>query len=237
MNTQPNAQQKQGSILYGPLLPSLTNYEFPHPDRFLVDGKHPLHAAYRFWFLKRNTQAFTDKAAYMNNFVQIGPVETVEDFWGVYSYLKRPSDSASPSYTYHCFRAEIEPTWEDPHNAHGGRWIVKLKKGAGPKAFENALLAMVGDEFNLGDELCGVVLSLKKHGDDSIAFWNKNGQSREAITRLRDAIKRILGVGSNALEYKPHDQAIQKHVQTTGGSLDLADDEEQEEDILEEDDQ
>lgn len=211
--------QPVNSPLFGPSQPSLTSHDFPNPDTWLRDGKHPLHASYRFWFLRRTNQVFTDMSSYIKNFVQVGPFDTVEDFWSIYSYLKRPSDTPQNGFTYHCFRSDLEPIWEHPGNQHGGRWVVKLKKGAGPKAFENALLAMIGDEFNLGDELCGIVLSLKKHGDDSIAFWNKSGQAREAITRLRDAIKRILGVGSNALEYRPHDQSIQKLALTKGEDL------------------
>jgi translation initiation factor 4E len=178
-----------------------------NPSKWIVDGKHKLSNNFSFWLLKHS--AYSNHADYMKNLHQIGPFDTVEDFWAIYSYLKRPSELGA-AYTCHCFRDNIVPLWEDPANAKGGRWVVKLKRGTGSKAYENALLAMVGDEYNLGDELCGVVLSVKKYGDESLAFWNRHAQSRESITRLRDAIKRILGVGSNALEYKPHDLAIQK---------------------------
>jgi Eukaryotic initiation factor 4E len=65
---------------------------------------------------------------YENSIKIVASVKTVEEFWGVYDYLKRPN--ALPTTTdYHFFRSHIKPTWEDKGNEKGGKWIIRLPKG------------------------------------------------------------------------------------------------------------
>jgi translation initiation factor 4E len=45
----------------------------------------------------------------------------VENFWSVYSILKRPGELGNIS-DYHVFKDGIRPIWED--NLNGGKWIV-----------------------------------------------------------------------------------------------------------------
>ena len=64
----------------------------------------------------------------------------------MYSHLKRPS--ALPTVSdYHFFKDGIRPVWEDDENKHGGKWIMRLKKGVADRYWEELLLAMVGDQF------------------------------------------------------------------------------------------
>ncbi|CAA2965001.1 eukarytic translation initiation factor [Olea europaea subsp. europaea] len=48
---------------------------------------------------------------------------------------------------FHCFKDKIEPKWEDPDCANGGKWTVTLL----------GLLAMIGEQFDHEDEICGAV--------------------------------------------------------------------------------
>jgi translation initiation factor 4E len=34
-----------------------------------------------------------------------------------------------PTQDYHLFKEGIKPAWEDTHNARGGLWMMRLKKG------------------------------------------------------------------------------------------------------------
>ena len=63
---------------------------------------------------------------YENSIKNISTVQSVEQFWSTYNYLKRPNDLSSTT-DYHFFRDGIKPTWEDPKNAKGGKWIVSDK--------------------------------------------------------------------------------------------------------------
>jgi hypothetical protein len=109
----------------------------------------PLHAAYSFSFMRRgkasksdegNASAHGDKPTeekqeaatttphpYENSIKTISTVKTIEQFWSTYNYLKRPNDLSSTT-DYHFFRDGIKPTWEDPKNAKGGKWIVSPKR-------------------------------------------------------------------------------------------------------------
>ena len=106
----------------------------------------PLECPFKFSYMRRgkqNAAAATkpeDQAAgqqpppgqapapYENAIKPIAAVSTVEEFWHVYDYLKRPGDLPTTT-DYHFFRAHIKPTWEDKNNEKGGKWIVRLPKG------------------------------------------------------------------------------------------------------------
>ena len=148
---------------------------------------------------------------YENAIKTIATVDTVENFWEVYNWLKRPADLPTTATTdYHFFRSGIKPTWEDPSNAAGGKWIVRLPKGLSSRYWEEIVLALIGGQFGLPDgEVCGAVLSVR-YSEDILGVWNKTANDREIIERLRDAIRRCLQLPAQAnLEYKPHQNSLQ----------------------------
>ena len=55
----------------------------------------------------------------------------------------------------------IQNGFQDEANRHGGKWIVRLKKGLASRCWENLILAMLGEQFMVGDEICGAVISLR----------------------------------------------------------------------------
>jgi translation initiation factor 4E len=85
---------------------------------------------------------------------------------------------------------------------------LRLKKGVSDRIWETLVLAMIGDVFGLGDEVCGAVLITKQH-EDVLAIWNRNSMNKAGNIRIRETLKRILSLDNNsALEYRPHQQAI-----------------------------
>jgi translation initiation factor 4E len=100
------------------------------------------------------------------------------------------------------------PLWEDANNARGGKWMLRLKKGHSNRAWEDVILAMIGDIFELDNEICGIVLVTKAQ-EDILSVWNRNAHNRAVNLKIRDTLKRILGLThNNSLEYRPHDQSI-----------------------------
>ena len=71
----------------------------------------------------------------------IATIKTVEGFWETYNYLVRPNDLPSAT-DYHFFREGIKPTWEDPSNSRGGKWIVRLRKGLSSRYWEEGKLSI-----------------------------------------------------------------------------------------------
>ena len=122
-------------------------HSLTHPIiHFIFYQSTPLEDSFKFSFMRRGKAAQVAAATkegeapttdtttphvvhpYENSIKTVAVVKTVEDFWNVYDYLKRPSDLPTTT-DYHFFRAHIKPTWEDESNEKGGKWIVRLPKG------------------------------------------------------------------------------------------------------------
>ncbi|KAJ2994740.1 hypothetical protein HDV02_001352 [Globomyces sp. JEL0801] len=132
-------------------------------------------------------------------------LRAVQDFWGVYCILKRPGELQNIS-DYHFFKKSIRPIWED--NLQGGKWIIRLKKGISSRYWEDLLLAILGDQFDVGDEICGAVISIRQN-EDILSLWNKTSDDGRTNMRIRDTMKRVLDLPANCvIEYKAHKAAI-----------------------------
>ena len=199
----------------------------------------PLQSAYTFLFMRRGKGAAKEKAAadagappappdgkakdagggegatassgvpYETSIKTLATVHTVEQFWDVYNHLIRPSDLPTTT-DYHFFRDGIKPTWEDPSNAKGGKWIVRLRKGLASRYWEEIILAILGQQFAVPDgEVCGAVLSIR-YSEDIVSVWNRTSSDRGSVDRIRDGIKKVLQLpGHVHLEYKPHQASLQ----------------------------
>lgn len=51
--------------------------------------------------------------------------------------------------------------WEDEANVKGGKWMIRLKKGLISRCWENLILAVLGEQFIVGNEICGAVASMR----------------------------------------------------------------------------
>lgn len=131
-------------------------------------------------FYRPPTSKYSD---YEKSTLKLASISTVENFWTIYSHLKRPSQLPSVS-DYHIFKEGIRPVWEDEANKRGGKWIVRLKKGVADRYWEDLLLAIVGDQFmEAGEEVCGAVLSVRS-GEDVLNVWTKNDGGRNVKIRF-----------------------------------------------------
>uniref|UniRef100_A0A915KKE5 eIF-4F 25 kDa subunit n=1 Tax=Romanomermis culicivorax TaxID=13658 RepID=A0A915KKE5_ROMCU len=155
-----------------------------------------------FWFLTFLNLTFTPVPI-----SHIYQYSQVEQFWRVYSRLKRPSD-VSDKVEFHMFKKGIKPAWEDEANRSGGKWIIRLKKGLASRIWENLILAMLGEQFMVGDEICGAVCSIRNQ-EDIVSLWNKTASEPGITNRIRDTMRRILNLPPNTIiEYKRHDDCL-----------------------------
>lgn len=174
-------------------------------------------------------EAFTDAVK------KIGTVRNVEEFWTMYDYVSlrlliaficclaayiRPMfyllgqiirpDQLPVTTDYHFFREGIAPTWEDPQNAHGGKWTFRLpKKGIlASRLWEEIVLALVGGQFSgvPDGEVCGAVISVRER-TNVLAIWTKSGKNQQMINKVGQALRRILSLPTNAFSmmyYQTH---------------------------------
>ncbi|KAG0377188.1 Eukaryotic translation initiation factor 4E type 2 [Mortierella sp. AD032] len=166
---------------------------------------HPLHFNWVFWFMHRPPGSkITNYEGAMKKIATFG---SVEDFWAVYSHLRRPHELPNVS-DYHLFRQGVRPVWEDAANINGGKWIVRLKKGLASRYWENLVMAVIGDQFDVGSEICGIVLSIRG-AEDILSIWNQSSQGGRTNLKIRDTMKRVLSLPADTImEYKTHNDAL-----------------------------
>ncbi|CDH58851.1 eukaryotic translation initiation factor 4e type2 isoform 3 [Lichtheimia corymbifera JMRC:FSU:9682] len=167
--------------------------------------QHPLRYTWVFWFMHRTRGAKITN--YEEGMKRIAAFSTVEDFWAVYSHLRRARDLPIVS-DYQLFKQGVRPVWEDDANIHGGKWIVRLKKGLATRYWELLVLAIIGEQFDVNDEICGAVLSIRS-SEDIISVWNKTSSNGRINLKIRDTIKKVLSLPADTvMEYKSHNDAL-----------------------------
>uniref|UniRef100_A0AAY4BLD4 Eukaryotic translation initiation factor 4E type 2 n=1 Tax=Denticeps clupeoides TaxID=299321 RepID=A0AAY4BLD4_9TELE len=170
-------------------------------------GEHPLQYNYTFWYSRRTPSRPANTQSYEQNIRQIGTVASVEQFWKFYSHLVRPGDLTGHS-DFHLFKEGIKPMWEDEANKNGGKWIIRLRKGLASRFWENIILAMLGEQFMVGEEICGVVVSIRFQ-EDILSIWNKTASDQVTTSRIRDTLRRVLNLPPNTImEYKTHNDSL-----------------------------
>lgn len=111
----------------------------------------------------------------------------------------------------------------------GGKWIIRLRKGLASRCWENLILAMLGEQFMVGEEICGAVVSVRfqvhppaetyllhlishyllQHTqtclyafflqEDIISIWNKTASDQATTARIRDTLRRVLNLPPNTI--------------------------------------
>uniref|UniRef100_A0A8C2K1A3 Uncharacterized protein n=1 Tax=Cyprinus carpio TaxID=7962 RepID=A0A8C2K1A3_CYPCA len=97
---------------------------------------------------------------------------------------------------------------QDEANKNGGKWIIRLRKGLASRFWENIILAMLGEQFMVGEEICGVVVSIRFQ-EDILSIWNKTANDQVTTSRIRDTLRRVLNLPPNTImEYKTHNDSL-----------------------------
>ncbi|KAJ0408127.1 hypothetical protein P43SY_002097 [Pythium insidiosum] len=172
-------------------------------------GETPIQNAYSFSYIKRNSgkAEVSVQESYEKSIKDLGDFKTVQGFWRVYNHLVRPNDLPN-TMDYHLFKTGIKPMWEDPANRKGGKWMVRVRKGIASRYWEDLVLAIIGEQFDVGNEICGAVVSIR-YTEDVISLWNRNADNNEACYRIRDTMRKVLNLPQFvALEYRRHDQSL-----------------------------
>nr|CAG4641133.1 EOG090X0BMA [Eulimnadia texana] len=170
-------------------------------------GEHRLQYTYCLWFSRRAQGKHSAPQSFDQNLKMVGRFASVEQFWSIYSHIIRPCELTGHS-DFHLFKDGIKPMWEDEANRRGGKWIVRLRKGLASRCWENLILAMLGEQFMVGEEICGAVVSIR-FAEDIISVWNRLASDQSTTTRIRDTLQRVLNLPPNTImEYKTHTDSL-----------------------------
>jgi len=192
-----NSEGKQG--LVGPVVST---------DEFEI--KHPLQFGWSWWYDNPGPNNWkTTQASWNQNLKKIYTFSTVEDFWCLWNNIKGAND-LPPGSNYHVFKDGIEPCWEDPSNNCGGKWIIPVKSSQRDTQLKQlwmwAVLACIGNSFEDEDEVCGVVVSVRK-SSDKICLWTRNATEEAKTKRIGQQLKDLLGLQIK-IEYQVHADAM-----------------------------
>ncbi|KAI0253434.1 eukaryotic translation initiation factor 4E class II [Lactifluus subvellereus] len=126
-----------------------------------------------------------DSGTYEAGLTTVGEFDTVESYCRYFNWLKPPSKLERNS-NYHLFKSGIKPMWEDEANANGGKWVLTMKNNPAllDQCWQWLTMALVGEELDETDEICGAVVSLRSKVD-RIQLW----------TRSKDDVERVNGIG------------------------------------------
>lgn len=83
--------------------------------------------------------------------------------------------------------------WEEEGNRLGGKWILRVKKGLATRLWELLVLAIIGEQFNVGKEICGAVCSIRPQ-EDLISIWTKTANNQVITQRIKETMKKVLNL-------------------------------------------
>ncbi|XP_004587630.2 eukaryotic translation initiation factor 4E type 1B [Ochotona princeps] len=164
---------------------------------------HPLQNRWALWFFKNDRSR-----AWHDNLQLVTKVDTVEDFWAMYSHIQLASKLSS-GCDYALFKDGIEPMWEDSRNKRGGRWLMSLAKQQRHSELDRlwleTLLCLIGESFEEHSrEVCGAVLNIRTKGD-KIAVWTREAENQTGVLHIGRVYKERLGLSAKTIiGYQAH---------------------------------
>jgi translation initiation factor 4E len=111
------------------------------------------------------------------------------------------------------FKDGVKPAWEDPFNEKGGKWSLLIPRASNKSdpSWLYSLLALIGEELDNEDEICGAVISPRRV-QDKLAIWTKNADNTEVVMAIGRKLRQVLEIGANdKLEFFVHAEAYSKN--------------------------
>lgn len=151
---------------------------------------HPLKRRWTYWYLNDDRQV-----QWEDRLKKVCTFETVEEFWALYNNIRPPS-GLNNTCDYNVFKDNIQPMWEVPENANGGRWLINIEKGTSPAVMDliwlEILIAMIGEQFGEEmEQICGLVCNVRNKGS-KISVWTRDCNAEESILKIGMVIKQKL---------------------------------------------
>jgi len=202
--------QSQGVDAEQPVLESgMEQLGIAEPSNFSV--KHPLQNSWTIWY--DNPGKRSNQASWGDNLKKITSFGTVEDFWRVFNNLK-PASTLAQGSNYHIFKEHIEPKWEDPINSKGGKWTVAIPPKSRNSSLDQmwlyTILACIGETFLSPDDVCGMVVSVRKAGD-RVQIWTRDATNEQACRDIGRSLKECLELPANTIiGYQSHADSMKK---------------------------
>ena len=173
--------------------------------------KIPLHAKWSIWF--DNPRLAPPGSDWKENLQLCGTFQDVESFWRIFNNLK-PASELTINSNYSVFRYGVEPSWEDPANVEGGKFVHSIVKkdsklGKCDEAWLFTVLAIIGETMDeTGDQVNGAVVSIRKQ-QDRIGLWLKSSNDQKVCRHIGERWRKVLQLTDHktTLRYQTHRDA------------------------------
>ncbi|KAK7243038.1 hypothetical protein RIF29_37822 [Crotalaria pallida] len=167
-------------------------------------SKHKLERQWTFWF-DNQSKPKQQGAAWGTSLRKVYTFDTVEEFWCLYDQIFKPSKLPGNA-DFHLFKTGIDPKWEDPECANGGKWTVASNRRANlDTMWLETLMALIGEQFDDAEDICGVVASVRQR-QDKLSLWTKTAANEAAQMSIGRKWKEIIDV-TDKITYNFHDDA------------------------------
>mmetsp|Transcript_9164 Transcript_9164/g.17218 ORF Transcript_9164/g.17218 Transcript_9164/m.17218 type:complete len:180 (-) Transcript_9164:125-664(-) len=129
------------------------------------------------------------RTSYGATYRAVHTFDTVEEFWRLYSTVKKPS-ALPPQSTYFLFKGDIKPEWEDPVNEKGGCWSINLMEGEQmDDTWLNTVLAVIGEQFKNGEDINGLSVNIRKK--NRLEIWTRHANQEAKQKDIGEDFKRL----------------------------------------------
>jgi len=149
---------------------------------------------------------------YMRSMHSIGSFQSVSEFWNSWNHMKSqvPRKGSKVEANFRLFKSDVTPSWEDPSNVNGGKYIIVPPKNCNYlECWLSLIIALIIGELGFADQLTGAVFSIRPWG---IVFSLWTGGSSEK--RIADKVKEIFQVSN--VKFQKH--KISKSMKLPGPS-------------------
>lgn len=117
---------------------------------------------------------------YETQIKRIAKVTTGEEFWAVFSHMKRPS-YLSNQRALHIFRGDSRAMREDPDQINGGSFLVRVSRVLADYYWESLCTNLVCG--NMDPDVVGAIISAKQNYYN-IYFWHQTAGDEELRMRI-----------------------------------------------------
>lgn len=85
--------------------------------------------------------------------------------------------------------------WEDPANASGGKWVLTMKNNPAllDRCWNWLAMALIGEQLEDADEICGAVVSLRTKVD-RIQLWTRGKEDVERLNGIGKKLMKLLDI-------------------------------------------
>ncbi|KAG2186137.1 hypothetical protein INT43_002575, partial [Umbelopsis isabellina] len=171
------------------------------------DSSLPLSHNIVFYFSDTSTAKSKNANSYSATIRPMFVCETVWQFSARWRKFKERFSAPSfmlPNQNLYFFKQGIEPMWEDPVNARGGRITLSPTKMTLDELWEVVLCSFVGATCH--NSIVGVVMSRRGRGDRIEIWMDEQGKeaSEEVRAELSSMLPPIIQEVVQAAKYKKH---------------------------------